>query len=137
MLWPRWGFRMRRLSVRASRSTASCLCLNSFPDNKPSIFPLYHMIQAPIDINTSTAPEYTNRSPKSRPAISSGTKMPMRRVETPKRSVTTANMRTNLQWVNPARSVLGMVTVLRTCEGGKRKVKAAYLMAQTNNCMIY
>lgn len=112
VLWLRWGLRTRRLRVRASRSTALRLGVSSFPGIKPSMFPLYHMIQAPIDINTSTAPEYTNRSPKSRPPISRGTKTPIKRVDTPKRSMRTANTSTNLQWVSPTRSAPDIMTCL-------------------------
>lgn len=137
VLWLRWGLRTRRLRVRASRSTALRLGVISFSGIKPSIFPLYHMIQAPIDINTSTAPEYTNRSLKSRPPISRGTKTPIKRVDTPRRSMRTANTSTNLQWVSPTRSAPDIIMCLWHDEysrNGKKKDGKRVTPKKKNHC---
>lgn len=97
------GTRILRLKERASRSTAlPTVPPNSFLEVRPSMFPLYHMTQPAKDSSTRRAPEYTNRSPKSRPWISRGAKTPSSRDMTPSRSISTANTRASLQWDRPS-----------------------------------
>ena len=97
------GSRILRLRERARRSTAPpTLPPNSFLEVRPSMLPLYHMTQPARDSSTSSAPEYTSRSPKSRPWNSSGAKTPSSRDITPNRSISTANTRASLQWDNPS-----------------------------------
>lgn len=95
--------RIRRLRERASRSTAlPTVPPNSFLEVRPSMLPLYHITQPAKDRSTRRAPEYTNRSPKSRPWISRGAKTPSSRDMTPSRSISTANTRASLQWDRPS-----------------------------------
>lgn len=98
------GLRMRRLRDRARRSTALRLVVNSLPTARPSMFPLYHITQPPMERRISRAPEYTNKSPKSLPLISRGAKTPISRAATPRKSISTAKTSTNLQCVSPLAS---------------------------------
>lgn len=102
--------RMRRLRDRARRSTALRLAVNSLPTARPSMFPLYHITQPPMERRISNAPEYTSRSPKSLPLVSRGANTPISRAATPRKSITTAKASTNLQWVSPLPSCNVTVT---------------------------
>lgn len=115
------GLRMRRLRDRARRSTALRLVLNSLPTAKPSMFPLYHITQPPMEKRISSAPEYTSRSPKSLPLISRGANTPISRAATPRRSISTAKTSTNLQWVSPVPSC-NMTVTKRSCHSSVQKL---------------
>lgn len=105
------GNRILRLRERARRSIAPLtIPPRSFLEVKPSMFPLYHMTQPARDISNSRAPEYTSRSPKSRPWISSGAKTPSSRDTTPSRSMSTAKARASWQWDKP--SYLGAMAAM-------------------------
>lgn len=65
------------------------------------MLPVYHMIQPSRLKNTSTAPEYISKSPKSRPRSRSRAKMPVSSAPVPAASISTANARASRHRPNP------------------------------------